>query len=106
MSTPAWNTFHTTLDTISGLHPDGSECDSANTPLRTITVRSKQLNNPRRLTQEYNGDRNSLGTSTALFLRSSDAGIRCTICALRLFELGQREVHPHPEEEGNAISGL
>lgn len=33
------------------------------------------------LTQEYRGDKNSLGTSTARFFRSSDAGMWRTICA-------------------------
>lgn len=31
------------------------------------------------LTQEYKGERNSLGTSTARFFLSSEAGIRCTM---------------------------
>lgn len=46
---------------------------------------AKGAHGSKRLTQEYNGDRNSLGTSTARFLRSSDAGIRCTICAADSF---------------------
>ena len=97
ISKPALNTFHVDPDTTFCQHPDDSRYDFSNRLRQTerwgIIISAPchtpaYLNsNPTRskLTQEYSGERNSLGTSTAFFLRSSDVGMRATIWAAESF---------------------